>query len=282
MACGGRSELDIPSPESTTDASVRDVRVDVTTIVDAASDHLAGDAAPVYLGQLTFYRDTTQDAGTPSTTGSFFDGQFFASAAKALGGCTASGWNECTLYECPTSGTPFGTLSAGTLTVDGPTAPASGASVQLGPQGYGAYYTTAFEDGDVFGVSASGAEVAAFTEEHVTIPSMIDLTSPSSPYSIPTTQALIVTWTGGESNARVFFELDEYVTTKNDTTFSAICYFDAQSGSGVMPQGVLQAFQGYGGGYLVWGHQRQVVFTLGSYPLALVGMQYAYHPASFE
>ncbi len=281
LACGSRTEL---NATDAADSSVPDAPHDAPhdardAPLDAEPDVAPFDAGTIFLGQLVFYRDTTQGGDSGSAgDGCYFQGDFFASATKVTSGCVLSGWDSCTLYECSVGTNPFGALSAGTLTLSGPTNPSTGPTVTLGPQGYVAYYPTLFDDGDLFGVSASGAQVPAFAEQKVTMPGMIALTAPSS---IPTTQDLTLTWVGGEANARVFIDVEEAVTTKSGTALAANCYFDAQSGSGVVPKDLLAKFQGLGGGYIFWGHERDTIFNAGSYPIRLSAYQYAYHPATY-
>jgi len=198
--------------------------------------------------------------------GTFF-GSFYANAQQATGGCQQTSSGACTVSSCAAVG-PQTLASAGTLTltVNGSSVATSTPNVQGG-----GYYMTSplvFAPGDVLGVSGSGADVPAFATRTITAPSKIAVATPSV---ISTSQDLTLTWTGGESDAKVIIGIARGAF--NGST-SVSCTFDATAGTGTVPKAQLASMQsGVLTGNLTVGQQRTTTFASGAFVIDLSAIE---------
>jgi hypothetical protein len=205
---------------------------------EAASESGAGDA-----GAFGFVQFAQVAVG-----GGEFTAAFYGSASPPPPGCTyqVSDGGPCLVTVCPgQSPNDAGTVSlvsAGALTVTG--GAFGDAGIDIAPDNLGSYlYNTTgpmFSPGDTLTVSAAGATVPAFTAQALTAPGPIDLTAPAQDggvLSVPTTQDLELTWTGGTTGAHFILGLDAVFTS--GASASAVCTWDASLGSGTIPAGAL-------------------------------------------
>jgi len=164
--------------------------------------------------------------------------------------------------------------TAGTLTVTGGAFGDSGTPLDPSHGGPYFYNTTGamFAAGETLGVSASGGAVPAFAEQTVIAPATIVLswTQPAGDAGglvIPTSQDLVVTWTGGLAGSHVVFKTTAFSTA----TTSIACVWDAAAGQGTIPQSVLSSLSTATSapGAASWYQQTVTAFDGGAWPIRL-------------
>ncbi len=111
------------------------------------------------------------------------------------------------------------------------------------------------------------------------VPALLTLTKPAAatPYTIPTTAALTVAWTGGQAGAQTLIE----GVGSNGTSYF-LCQWDASTGQGTVPQTVLSGLANQTGGYLVYGQYLTTTFTAGSYTVSLIAVPFSGGSATFQ
>jgi hypothetical protein len=227
----------------------------------------AGDAALV--GNISFSQ-------TPGGGGEFF-ADFYAGPTSPLPGCTTGTFGACSTYVCPQgnvepqdAGPTTPSPTAGTLTIQTTTlgtvqVPPSGGSYQYTPNG------ALFTPGDTLGVAASGGDVPAFPVQHIAAPGLPTLVAPyvnqdGGTLTIPTTQDLTVTWTGGQSGARFAVQADSNFASPGYAQL--FCFWDAPLGQGVVPKAALAQVAG-GGGTFFWYQTLDATFDAGAWSISL-------------
>jgi hypothetical protein len=137
-----------------------------------------------------------------------------------------------------------------------------------------------FAAGQTLTVTGSGATVPAFASESVMTPALVTLTEPAADagsYTIRTTAALSVSWTGGQSGAQMLFE-----GVESTGTSYFVCQWDASAGQGTVPQTVLSGFANQSSAYIIYGQYLTTTFTAGSYSVSLIAVPFTGGSASFE
>jgi hypothetical protein len=281
----------------------------------AASDGVAPEAAPPEGSTADAGSDVKDGGGDTATgpgdaatfgfiefnqlqgAGGQFIAAFYETTALPQSACTttASDAGSCLVTTCPSQGaTDAGAVSlvsAGTLTVTG--GAFGDAGVKLGTNNLGSYlYNTTgpmFAPGDTLTVSAAGGTVPAFPAQALVAPGTITLTAPlpsdagdAGAIVIPTAQPLDVTWTGGQTGARVNVTLSAFFTS--GASASTFCSWDATTGQGTVPasalaplaSGTLQA------GGVVSYQQAPTSFDAGPWTVALRAYTNNASPATFQ
>lgn len=100
---------------------------------------------------------------------------------------------------------------------------------------------TLFAPGNTLGVSAAGGQLPAFPEQSVTVSPAVQLTAPTADggkISVPTSQPLTVSWTGGQTGAKLVLSATALFTTGGEATMT--CTWDAASGTADIPSAALK------------------------------------------
>jgi hypothetical protein len=202
------------------------------------------DAAPTGDGAAFGFIELSQVA----VGGGQFVAAFYGAPPGPEPGCTyaVADAGPCLVTTCPaqtpTDAGGVSLVTAGSLTVTGGVF--GDAGIELGPDNLGSYlYNTVgpmFAAGDTLSVMGAGATVPAFTAQTLVAPGPITLTAPAPDggvLTIPTTQNLALTWTGGSAGDRMFLKLSAFFQT--GAAASAICSWDATLGNGTVPASAL-------------------------------------------
>ena len=206
---------------------------------------------------------------------SSFQGVFHPDAQHASGGCTTAGEGACVVWTCSPS--TSSAIGAGVLTLSNGTG--SLGDVAQGTDGTYGDAVPSFAKGDVLGVAASGGEAPAFATQTVVAPGPITVTSPPAPLAFSRASDATLAWSGGEPDARVFFELPG---SGAGTSNFALCSFDAAAGSGVIPQATLAAVHPAQHTVVLWWQERSATFVAGTYPIEVIARQSSGASATFE
>jgi hypothetical protein len=215
--------------------------------------------------------------------GGTFTAAFFTTSHEPPPGCTSQipDGGACQVTTCPghapTDAGLVTLASAGALDVTGGAFGEAG--VQVGADNLGSYlYNTTgpmFAPGDMLSVSGAGGTVPAFPTQTLAAPGAITVTSPlpgdAGALVIPTTQNLVVTWTGGVPSAHVLFTLNAFFAS--GASASTACSWDAAAAQGTIPAsarapqvaGKPQA----GGSTAVWYQQAQTSFATGRWAVTM-------------
>jgi hypothetical protein len=266
---------------------------------DAAAEAAAGDGgdagpATTGVGVVTF-------SELPDSGGTFFAG--FSETLPTLGaGCTQVDAGSCVATSCPpaaagdagasdaaaadANATPA--PSAGTMTLTGGAFGAKG--VLVAPDKGGTYYYaspgTIFAPGDTLGVSAAGGAVPSFPEQTVTATPTIVLTAPApatgGKITIPTSQPLTVSWTGGQTGANTVLVATAIFTTGGFA--STTCSWDASLGTAMVPTSVLKPLAAANAetSGVTWYQSADNQFTVGSLAVTLSARVTQASLASFQ
>jgi hypothetical protein len=234
-ADAGADAFDARTPDSAADASMNaaaDAQADAPT---DSGDGGASEAGKPF-GTVAF-TNCQGDATACGTAGAYSFAAFFLPSSTP--GCPFTTYGACQYSPCGYLGATG--VSTGTITLSGGTL-AAPVQVPVGTGGAYAYAPTSalFMAGQTLTASASGDVVPAWGPVSVVAPSAATLVSPASGATIPSTQDLTVTWSGGQSGARV------RVTGAPSVGFGAYfeCDWDASLGQGVIPQALLTALAG--------------------------------------
>jgi hypothetical protein len=278
---GAPNDATAPFDSSASDAPV-DSSVDAPAATSSeASDAISPDANDAGQGDAGFSCPDGGDAGAIGTllfgeqsspSLAYFSG-FFVCAPSSSNGCTLTNYGSCAATDCPLvldGGLPT-YPTAGTLTIRGGALGDAGLAVNPGPYGIYNYsqFTAMFGKGDALSVEASGGTVPAFPNEQVIAPGYVTVTAPVSDggaYVIPTSQDLQVTWSGGESNASLGVVLSG---VSGGHQKQVICTFDAQTGTGTVPQAALASLTNASSGQLYIEHLRTTGFDAGAFAVTL-------------
>jgi hypothetical protein len=184
----------------------------------------------------------------------------FVAPGPLIDGCTniaASYPPSCTLYQCATPSADAGTttqayVSAGTLSVVGLSFGSLALSPSVTDQAYvynGTSGSPLFAFGAPLTVSADGSTFPAFSTS-LTAPVATSMTTPdvsSTMLTIPTTNDMVLAWTGGglgTTQAAYLEAADVAVTLR------LVCSFDSSAGTATIPHAALAPFAGMYGSYM--------------------------------
>ncbi|MBW2528799.1 MAG: hypothetical protein JRI23_31780, partial [Deltaproteobacteria bacterium] len=190
-----------------------------------------------------------------TVTGSGVTALFTHTDPAAATSCSDTTDGDCVITQCSAGAGGGGTGGSGAVTQwpDAGTLHVSGGerSVDMVPQADGSYAADAdlsllFTGGQTITIAADGGDVPAFSEQ-LTAPALITVTAPDftgGAVTIPTSNPLTVTWTGGSSD-EVHLRL-----SGNDGTNSAsvLCTYTASAGTGTVSAAALGNLTSYGTG----------------------------------
>ncbi len=211
-----------------------------------------------------------QQCNGPPCASSF---SFSAGFDQTTTGCTTTASGACTYMSCSGPATTSPGVSAGTLTVSGGFIPA-GTIVPFNAGYYDAINGSLFTAGQTLTVSAPGSTVPAFASS-ITAPAVISLMLPTG-FTISTSAALSVTWTGGQAGATVLL-----AGLSDDGSDQFECMWDASLGQATVPQSILAGLAGQSTGTLTWGQYSTKNFTAGAYAITEEALQYGSGAANF-
>jgi hypothetical protein len=226
-----------------------------------------------YSGSIVV-NESLSDAGYSG----FISAQFYAAATNPAPGCAVTTSGACSFIDCSDAGTvpsPVG-VQAGTVTISGGklSAPVDLTFQTTAGGSYGspAQSSQLFAAGDVFNVTASGADVAAFSGASGQAPGdlLVSAPVPVSPdlYVIDESQDLTVSWGGG-----TYVDEQILVTLSKGTSVQLSCAFAASHGTGAIPTSFLSMLgttSDAGGGFtiqaqsatFVGGSNAQITFAI--------------------
>lgn len=250
---------------------------------DASTDGAAadggGDTGPATtgVGVLTFSQD-------PDAGGTFFGG-FSETAPPLAANCTQVDAGACLTTSCtaqaagdgggaPADAGPTTAPNAGVLTLTGGVFGSAGALVAPDKGGTYLYASPGriFSAGDTLGVSGAGDAVPAFPAQTVTVLPVLALAFPASDggkLTIPTSQPLTVTWTGGQVGAKAILSATAVFTTGG--VAGTTCAWDATLGTGTVPAAALKPLAAANASTsgLSWYQETDNTFTVGTLAVTL-------------
>jgi hypothetical protein len=202
--------------------------------------------------------------------------------------CVVTTFGACTSYDCQVDSGLYDAgvtpVSAGTLTAAGGDLPDGGLPLMQQPSGSYVYNQPSllFAAGDTLSAEATGGIVPAFGPQTVVAPAAISLLMPlpngQGTYVISTAQDLPVTWSGGEANAQVVFELVSFAPSSFAITG---CTWDASMASAKVPSAAMTGLLG-GFDEVLWGQSRTTTFDAGSISVQLMALQATGASAVFQ
>jgi len=197
-------------------------------------------------------------------------------------GCTGTPAGSCIYYSCPGQVSPQG-VSAGAITVSGGllTTPATMTPLPGGNE-Y-SYFSSSpgYTAGQTLSVSASGATVPAFGPELIVAPALTQLTSPALALDggttvIPTGADLPLTWSGGQPDATMLFE----VLAMEGRTWT-YCTWNGSDDHGTVPAAALKPFSGMSA-YVTYGQFSEASFYAGPFSIAITVLPFTAVSANFQ
>jgi hypothetical protein len=140
-----------------------------------------------------------------------------------------------------------------------------------------------FTAGQLLTVSSTGGQVPVFGPISVVAPAFTTLLEPTvasgGQYTIPTSQDLTLTWTGGVSPAEM---LVEGVGADGGASSYFLCQWEATTGTGTVPAEILAGLAGQSNGFFVYGQVTANTLYVGAYTINLSALQYSGANADFQ
>jgi hypothetical protein len=229
-------------------------------VADGGTPDGSSDGATLAVGAFAVNEDTlTGSASDVYSSGAFFDYE----ANDPCSPFPTTLPKGCTYNACYSGPKVVKYLSAGTVTVSG------GTPTMTMTPGSNGTYSFAQQTGELAGtgmltLSATGGDVPAFTVSFPQI-TYASLTAPSQSQTLPRSQDMTVTWTGGTAGTSVYFRL-----LNNQQEIQ--CVFDAAAGTATVPSAILQKMPSAEAGYTFTAFTQASV-TAGTVPVGV----WSYH-----